>query len=500
MKILIYTRISPRGSDWTGETSCASQADEVRRFILRTDPGATFRVESDELVSGTHNRRPALRRILDGIATADWDALAVVDIDRVSRSQEGWLEIIRLLADHNKGFVAVRQNADFSTPQGRFMLSLFVLVGEYFAKQNAQKTRDKMYFIARRGEWPAGVVPMGYRRGGAKDNVLKVDEAWAVTVRAMFADAAKGLGPVVIARKYKIPKNTVYKVLSNPIYRGRLVYGEVDVPGKHAALVDDATWQAAQSVAPASGPKPRPNAQTYPYLLAGVVKCQCGGAMSPAICCGHGGRYPYYRCQNPQCHAAGRYVRADHLDREVLRSVAGLVYSPEACAALAKAETDRRRRESEAASPEISRLRSACLQAQQAISGLTASLAASNQSGFVGASRAIFEDLERRQTELTANQAALEAAEAAADDVIDPSEAAAWIDDWSAFAAGIADGTLDPRVRQAWARAHVRAVRFNGTAWQASYWVPGKCSTRRPKWHPEGCLIELRFTLPRRAA
>ena len=92
MTYLIYTRVSPRGSDWQGETSCEAQEAEVRAHLVRIDPTARFvRTLSDEFRTGRNNHRPALQSALREAATgnAKWDALVVLDVDRISRSMEG---------------------------------------------------------------------------------------------------------------------------------------------------------------------------------------------------------------------------------------------------------------------------------------------------------------------------------------------------------------------------------------------------------------------------
>ncbi len=475
MKYKIYTRISERGSDWKGDTSCDAQADEVIARIRATDPKATWTVVKDELVTATNNNRPELSKILTDVQsdTADWDVLAAIDTDRLFRSQEGWLEIARILSAHNKGLYCVRQDADFRTPQGRFMLSMFAIMGEYVAKQGAQKTRDKMYFMAKQGLWPCGMVPMGYRRPSKQDNHLVIDEATAPRVREMFAMAAAGTGPIVIARHFKLPKNTVIKLLANEMYRGTMVYGDVRTPDAVPPLVDDATWQRAQPKTTAPGNKPaRPTRQKFPYMLAGLVKCQCGGAMSPATCKGrHGGQWPYYRCISTQCTQPVRLIRADQLDAEVLRAVSAVAYSPAAIKTLAHDTAKRQASLAEAAGPELSRLRKGQTAAQQAVDALLKALSASGDASLHGAGKALLGELERRQSELDQFTAELKATEARAGQKRGEDQIEGWVKAWATVAADMAAGTRPDAERRAWAHAHVKSVQYDGKEWNAIYWM-----------------------------
>lgn len=66
MRYQIYARVSERGSDWEGETSCAAQIAACREHLSRTDPKAEF-AESRiaEFASGRTNDRPSLNAIIE---------------------------------------------------------------------------------------------------------------------------------------------------------------------------------------------------------------------------------------------------------------------------------------------------------------------------------------------------------------------------------------------------------------------------------------------------
>jgi site-specific DNA recombinase len=495
MKYLIYTRVSPRGSDWSGDTSCEAQAAECRARILAVDNKATFSAVSDELMTGTNNRRPALQAALQAAkdGSAEWDALVSLDIDRVARSIEGMFEIVRLLQKAGKGIMFVRQNLDLATASGRFMLAILASVSEYFAALGSEKTLDKMNFIARKGEWPAGRVPFGFKRKEARDNLLLIDEPKAAIVRSIFADSIAGHGDVWISRKYKMPRNTINKMLANPIYYGRIRYGEIDAQGKHAPIVSESTWIKAQSGI-SKMPTPRPDRQLYPYLLTGLVKCECGMAMSPATCKGTGGKYPYYRCTNPECKAAGRYVRADKLEAAILNAVTDYSCSPQRLKDLADSEAKKHSYRYSQSAPEIDRHQIALNRLQKDIDRLTASLTVSTSSGFTGASQAILQALDKKQSEAGVIKDEIGALKAR----ISTSDIAR---DAKAFAKGLAvwarsiSATGDAQTKRAWVQAHINSAVWNGKEFQCQYRVDMPSSRNSPEWHPEAALIELSIAL-----
>lgn len=64
MKYAIYARVSPKGSDFEGDTTIAMQLEICRKFVA--DRGGTVvRVESDEFFSGKDLKRPGFARIMD---------------------------------------------------------------------------------------------------------------------------------------------------------------------------------------------------------------------------------------------------------------------------------------------------------------------------------------------------------------------------------------------------------------------------------------------------
>lgn len=244
---------------------------------------------------------------------------------------------------------------------------------------------------------------------------------------------------------------------------------------------------------------PRPTRQKYPYLLTGLVRCQCGQTMRPASCRGKSGTYwPYYRCDNTRCKAAVRMVRADQLDAETLRAVCAC-YTPEVSARIARDTWRRAQAQATEARPEIERLRATQQAARQAIARLTASLTEATSEGLHGARGAILADLDRRQRELDACERDLAAAVARSTPDSTEAEMRRWVEAWAALASDIASGGRSEVERRAWASAHVQAVGYRtetGT-WEATYWLPydviGQSGT------PKGAKVTLVLAIARRS-
>ncbi len=105
-------------------------------------------------------------------------------------------------------------------------------------------------------------------------------------------------------------RGTLYHLLSNPIYRGKIVHkGEV-YPGEHEAIVPEDLFQAVQDKlkANASGTSRRLKGQ-QPSLLTGILQDSDGRAMTPSHASkGKAQRYRYYVTRSDQTKDEPAYV------------------------------------------------------------------------------------------------------------------------------------------------------------------------------------------------
>lgn len=505
MNYLIYTRVSQRGSGWTGDTSCEAQAEECRRHIAPRDPDAVFSPSVDEeFKSATTNARPKLQAILSGISTAAWDVLVVLDMDRLARSQEGWIEIAKILAQHNKGLICVRQNADFSSIQGRFMLSLFSILGEYFAKQNAQKTRDKMLHMARQGLWPCGSVPYGYKRAEKGDNALVLDPKTAETAEEIFTSYAAGESTTSLARRFNLDNTRIERMLRNPFYLGLIEYGGVSAEGKHPPLISAAVFKHVNERLPGKHAAPRRQRQTYGYLLTGRVACACGKSMTASHATGEmGKKYPYYRCGDPRCKSARKMVRADQLDSMVLKTIAQTAENDTTIVDHWKRMVEMKitlEQQNDGELPEWKHQ-------LEKINKQAANLSRALQGGQLGpvTMRNLSRDLEALYGQAEALQAQIEIREDQIAALTPPDTANHLAEVWRATARDLATGDWPIESKLQWVNAHIQQVSVDHEDIRVMFCANGAVraprarGTNRPIY-ANSWLCEIRFTLPRRAA
>ena len=176
-----------------------------------------------------------------------------------------------------------------------------------------ERIRDKIAASKKKGMWMGGLVPVGYVK---RDRRLVIDAQEAETVRLIFRRynelksvrfLKQDLDRRDLISKLRTGKNglkmggksysrgKLYKILSNPIYKGEIRHLKICHPGQHQPIVDSELWEktrellAVHAVRRANG-SGRPTARP----LAGRLFDENGQALSPTHSVKQGRRHRYY--------------------------------------------------------------------------------------------------------------------------------------------------------------------------------------------------------------
>jgi site-specific DNA recombinase len=250
--------------------------------------------------TGGNLDRPALQRLLEAIAAGQVDCVLVAKVDRLSRSLLDFARIIELFEQHHVAFVSVTQQFCSATSVGRLILHVLLSFAQFERELIAERTRDKIAAARRNGKWVGGLPLLGYDVD-AKTSKLRVNEAEAARVRAIFALFLehRALRPVLReldqrgwrtkrwrTRKgherggRRFTRNHLRQLLSNVTYLGQMRYRNEVHPGEHPALIDATTFAQIQALLrrnrQGTGLRLGPAA-----FLQGILYCRlCGAAMS----------------------------------------------------------------------------------------------------------------------------------------------------------------------------------------------------------------------------
>lgn len=284
--------------------STRAQEDVLRAWATMQGGATTVTVFRDDNRSGASLDRPAFQSMMREVRAGKFDVVAVVRLDRLSRSLRDFVGLVDELNRLGVALVSTSQSFDTSTPLGRMTMSLLAVFGQFERETTAERTQEKISAARRRGLFTGGNVPMGFRLVGGK---LVVDTAAAVVVRELFAaylqtGSALKTARVLNERGHRTrmgrawDKDRVLTALRSPVMCGCVnADGEI-VLGQHEGIIDRATWDAVQARLDAHPEQAVRQSRNPEYLLSGVLRCGCGAALTPASAVTRGTPYRYYQC------------------------------------------------------------------------------------------------------------------------------------------------------------------------------------------------------------
>ena len=321
LRCAIYTRVSTdqgleqdfSSLDAQREASEAyvkSQAHEGWRLIRdRYDDGG---------YSGGSMDRPALQKLLVDVEARRIDVIVVYKVDRLTRSLADFAKLVELFDQHEVSFVSVTQSFNTTTSMGRLTLNVLLSFAQFEREVTGERIRDKIAASKKKGMWMGGVVPLGYR---VEYRSLHIDEDRAEIVRSLFrryleAGSVPSLKQQCLhVESFRLPvridgagrstgggplsRGHIYKILSNPIYVGRIAHKGQVHEGQHKPIATQELWdQVQQRLSDRHGAlTTKRTRQASEALLAGKPFDDRGNRMSPSWARKESKRWPYYVSQ-----------------------------------------------------------------------------------------------------------------------------------------------------------------------------------------------------------
>jgi DNA invertase Pin-like site-specific DNA recombinase len=337
--------------------SLDAQRDSCEKYIqIQKHEGWTLIPENydDGGFSGGNTDRPALKRLIHDIENGMIDVVVVYKIDRLSRSLLDFLNLMQVFDSKKVAFVSVTQNFDTSTSMGKLMLNVLLSFAQFEREITGERIRDKFAASKRKGIWMGGPPAMGY---DCKERKLVINQEEAEILRLVFDQfilkrsvrlAVQALRQMGVRTKFRITGNgkevggnlfdvgTVYKMLNNPVYIGKIRHKDQIYDGLHEPIISQETWDAAQNILKIS-PRVRGNStkRKVPAVLLGILKCGgCGSSMSPKHAKKKNGKL--YRYYVPSAHMKGscetcpiKQLAANEIEAVVLSQLQSIFQTPE---------------------------------------------------------------------------------------------------------------------------------------------------------------------------
>jgi site-specific DNA recombinase len=318
LRCAVYTRVSTEHGLEQEFNSLDNQREASEAYI-KSQAHEGWRPMRDRYddggFSGGSMERPALKKLLDAVRARRIDVIVVYKVDRLTRSLADFAKLVELFDEHRVSFVSVTQAFNTTTSMGRLTLNVLLSFAQFEREVTGERIRDKIAASKKKGIWMGGVVPLGYR---VDNRALHVVEEHAAFVRNLFrryleTGSVVRLKAALDQENVRLPTRTdgkgkttggglisrghLYKILSNPIYIGRLAHKDQVHEGLHAPIVDHQSWnrvrrRLAEHTQARAGSRHDSDA-----LLAGKLFDDRGNRMSPSHATKRGRRYRYYVSQ-----------------------------------------------------------------------------------------------------------------------------------------------------------------------------------------------------------
>lgn len=327
--------------------------------------------------TGGNMERPAFKRMMADVEAGRIDCVVVYKVDRLSRSLLDFTQIMEALERRGVSFVSVTQQFNTTSSMGRLTLNILLSFAQFEREIISERTRDKIAAARRKGKWSGGRPILGFDvdpTGGR----LSVNEAEATQVRAIYEiyldresliatiaelDARGWTNKQWTNKKGResggslFNKHSLYSLLTNVLYTGRLTYKDEIHDGEQPAIVDDETFRRVRQILGRNGANGgRHVCNQFGAILKGLINCvPCNCAMVPTHATKKDRRYWYYVCANAQKrgwhNCPSKAIPAGEIEKFVIDQVRGIGSDPALLAATlgaARAEAKARIEELEA--------------------------------------------------------------------------------------------------------------------------------------------------------
>jgi len=366
MKAAIYLRVSTEEQAQARHVSIRAQREACRAYCERESLMILEEVEDTQ--SGLESEREGYQRVLSLARDRLIDAVVVYHPDRFGRDAAEFLSAIKKL--RQVGVDIVSATGDTSDP---FVLGLYALLGEQESRRISQRVTSAFRSLAKQGKW-VGNPPFGYDLIKAPDGSgmtlqPNADACWVRRIFSLCVSENLSIRSLTFQLKSEgmhQPRRThIFNILRNVAYVGqvrafRLSRGPfsgrrsrpesewVIADGLHPALVDQATFDAAQDRLKSRRFNTGNCRRSDGYLLTGLIYCgSCGGRMHGHRRGSRSSTWIYYRCYNAvekgTCDSP--YASGMKLHSEVEQALRSLPITPaarEKAAELVRQEMERR--------------------------------------------------------------------------------------------------------------------------------------------------------------
>lgn len=148
-----------------GYVRCSTVEQNEARQMKMMDEQKVEKIFVDK-ASGKNTERESFKEMMSFVRLGD--VVIVESISRIARNTRDLLSIISDLTDKGVEFVSLKENIDTTTPQGRFMLTVFGALAELERENILERQREGIEIAKSEGKYK-GRKPVEYDEARMKD-------------------------------------------------------------------------------------------------------------------------------------------------------------------------------------------------------------------------------------------------------------------------------------------------------------------------------------------
>jgi site-specific DNA recombinase len=315
---VIYLRVSSKGQ-LTGHSAEGYSIEAQREACERYAASLNARIAAEYVEPGrsaTTIRREALQRLLSELPQVRPDYVIFYDLSRVAREEADAFALLAQIRGNGSRLLSTREPVDDS-PQGLLLFAIMAGVNAFRSRDDAVKIKAG---LARKHADGGSMGPakIGYRNAretvnGREVATVDVDLDRSPLVRLGFDLFATGDHTITTLTELledvglrtrgtpkrpsrPVPRSSVHRMLRDDFYTGIVTLKGVKVEGRHARLVDRATFDRVQEILDGHAASGDRSSKHHHYLKGSIFCGRCEARYTYERPRSKSGRYYEYFC------------------------------------------------------------------------------------------------------------------------------------------------------------------------------------------------------------
>lgn len=240
-----------------------------------------------DVKSGYSKERDEYQKLKKDIQEEKINILILYESSRITRDEiEHHIFYAMLRLFDVKVYTVVNGWLDLNNEDDLFFSAMVNLVDAREGRRTAKRVLDRMREKAEQGYWITGTPPLGYALINKKLEIVKEE---AMIVKEIYKLFLEGKTRRAIAEKIGFEVKKIRRILTNPIYIGKIRFGnkktinkkrvESKTPlifqGLHSPIINETTYNLVQSkLSKIVREKPADH-----YIFKNLITCVCGNKM-----------------------------------------------------------------------------------------------------------------------------------------------------------------------------------------------------------------------------